>query len=246
MPPSTTTAPGAAARVERFTGVVARLDHLVILRVFLGAVFITVFFENLAFGRYTPGGYERLIDRYAARNDAPGFWSDGVMAFFADNSEVFSKLQAVTEMSFAIALVIGVAAGFVGLAVAGFLLSLWISELGIFWIWELLGLVFVALAVGIGNLPHLLRGTPRERLLGPRSARSWPLWKRLVIAPVGAIALGLVIDAAGTGGSKNGDVATRAAIVFGVALLTLARIDELRRPGEAAGRDLQPSAAAKT
>jgi hypothetical protein len=221
--------PGAGVRVERLTARVARLDHLVMLRVFLGALFITVFFENLAFGRFTPGGYERLIERYAARNNAPGFWSNGVMGFFADHAEIFSKLQAVTEMSFGIALVIGFAAGYVGFAVAGFLLALWLSELGLFWIWELPGLIFVALAIGLGNLPHALQGTLRDRLLGPPSAPTWPLWKRLALAPAGAVALALLINSAGTGGNKNGDVTLRAAVVFGAALTALALVDNARR-----------------
>jgi len=215
----------AATRLE----LGARVDHLVMLRVFLGALFITVFFENLAFGRYTPGGYERLVERYAARNNAPGFWSNGVMGFFADHSEIFSKLQAVTEMSFGIALVVGFAAGYVGLAVAGFLIVLWFSELGLFWIWELPGLIFVALAIGLGNLPHALQGTLRDRLLGPQSSRTWPLWKRLALAPAGAIALALLINASGTGGNKNGDVTLRAALVFGAALIALALVDNARR-----------------
>jgi uncharacterized membrane protein YphA (DoxX/SURF4 family) len=221
---STAASPTAAVRVERLTARVARLDHLVMLRVFLGALFITVFFENLAFGRFTPGGYERLIERYAARNNAPG-----VMGFFADHAEIFSKLQAVTEVSFGIALVIGFAAGYVGFAVAGFLLALWLSELGLFWIWELPGLIFVALAIGLGNLPHALQGTLRERLLGPPSARTWPLWKRLALAPAGAVALALLINSAGTGGNKNGDVTLRAAVVFGTALTALALVDNARR-----------------
>lgn len=228
---STAAAPSSSAvaqRVEGLTVRLARLDHLVIMRVFLGALFITVFFENLSFARFTPGGYERLIERYAARNNAPGFWSNGVMGFFADHSEVFSKLQAVTEMSFGISLVIGFAAGYVGLAVAGFLLALWLSELGIFWIWELPGLIVVALAIGLGNLSHGLQGTLRDRLLGPRSARSWPLWKRLALAPVGALALALLINAAGTGANNNGDVTLRAALVFGGALAALALVDGAR------------------
>lgn len=219
--PTSTAVPGAAR--------VARLDHLVIMRVFLGAVFITVFFENLAFKRYTAGGYERLIDRYAERTAAPGFWSDGVMGFFADNAAVFSKLQAVTELGFGIALVVGFAAGFVGLAVLGFLLALWFSELGLFWIWELLGLVVIALAIAIAELPAMLGGTLRQRLLGRRSAHLWPLWKRLALAPLLALALGLLIDASGTGGGANGEVALRAAVVFGAALVALALLDE-RRP----------------
>ena len=219
----------ASRRVQRLTARVAHLDHLVMLRVFLGALFITVFFENLAFKRYTPGGYERLVERYAAGNNAPGFWSNGVMGFFADHSEIFSKLQAVTEMSFGIALVVGFAAGYVGLAVAGFLIVLWFSELGLFWIWELPGLIFVALAIGLGNLPHALQGTLRDRLLGPQSSRTWPLWKRLALAPAGAIALALLINASGTGGNKNDDVTLRAALVFGAALIALALVDNARR-----------------
>jgi len=223
------TARSTAPLVERLGARVARLDHVVMMRVFLGAFFIAVFFENLSFIRYTPGGYERLVERYAARTRAPDFWADGVMGFFADHSEIFSKLQAVTELSFGIALVIGFASAYVGLAVAGFLLTLWISQLGIFWIWELPGLIVVALAVSLGNLPHALHGTRRERLLGPPSARTWPLWKRLALAPAGAVALALLINAAGTGGNKNGDVTLRAALVFGVALVALAFIDDVRR-----------------
>lgn len=240
--PTITAGGGAALRVERLVALVARLNHLVLLRIFLGAVFITVFFENLAFTRFTPVGYEKLITRYAEGNAAPGFWSNGVMAFFADNAEIFSKLQAVTEMSFGIALVIGFAAGYVGLIVAGFLIMLWLSELGLFWIWELPGLIFVALAVGIGNLAHGLRGSVRQRLLGPRTAHHWPLWKRLALAPVGALTLGLYIDVARTGGNKNGEVSLRAAIVFGVALAALALVDELRGR-EPASKEAEPEPA---
>ena len=226
---STTASPGAAVRVERLTARITGLDQLVMMRVFLGAFFIAVFFENLSFIRYTPGGYERLIERYAARTRAPDFWSNGVMGFFADNSEIFSKLQAVTEMSFGLALVMGLAAGYVGFAAAGFLLMLWISQLGIFWVWELPGLIVVALAIGLGNLPNALQGTLRDRLLGPPSSRTWPLWKRLALAPAGALALALMINAAGTGGNKNADVTLRAALVFGAALIALAFVDNARR-----------------
>ncbi len=224
-----TMAPGAAARVERFVASLARINHLIMLRIFLGAVFITVFFENLVFIRFTPEGYSKLVDRYAAGTAAPGFWSNGVMGFFSDNAAIFSKVQAVTEMSFGIALVVGFATGFFGISVTLFLLGLWLSELGLFWIWELLGLIFVAAAVGIGNLPHMLRGSVGERLLGPPSSTTWPLWKRLALAPAGALALYLLIDVARTGGNKNATVSLGAATVFGVALIGLAVLDEVRR-----------------
>jgi uncharacterized membrane protein YphA (DoxX/SURF4 family) len=213
----------------------ARIDPLSVLRVFLGAVLITVWFENLAYERYTAAGYERLIERYAERNDAPGFWSDGVMAFFADNSDLFAPVQAVTEMAFGLLLVLGLAAGAVGLVAALFLFSLWLSELGIFWIWELLGLTFVALAVGLGNLPALLRGTVRMRVLGWRTwGASVGLGARVAAAPVLAFLLWLAIHGSGTGARDNGTVALGAALVFMAAMVAGAFLDE-RRPARAPG-----------
>jgi len=69
---------------------VAAERGIVVLRLYLGALFCAVFFENLAFNRYTPDGYASLVDRYAETNNAPGFWSNGIMGFFADNSEIFA------------------------------------------------------------------------------------------------------------------------------------------------------------
>jgi uncharacterized membrane protein YphA (DoxX/SURF4 family) len=214
---------------ERALARLAAVDPTVVLRLFLGAVFITVFFENLAFKRYTPDGYERLIDRYASRNDAPAFWSDGVMQLFADNATVFAPLQAITELSFGLLLVLGLASGLVALAITGFLVTLWFSELGLFWIWELLGLVMVALAVALGSLPSLLRGSTADRILGPPSLPRWPLVARLALAVVGGLALAVLIDASGTGGRDNGDVSLRAGLVFGGALVALALLDDVRR-----------------
>lgn len=48
------------------------------------------------------------------------------------------------------------------------------------------------------------------------------------LAPVGGVAVGLLVDAAGTGAAKNGDVSTRAGLVFGGALVALALVDNLR------------------
>ena len=233
---STSAAPPAGSRAasaaQRAAEAVSRLNHVVLMRIFLGAVFITVFFENLAFTRYTEGGYARLIDRYAARNDAPAFWSDGVMGFFSDNAVVFSKLQAITELTFGLLLVLGIGTAVVAFVVAGYLASLWVSELGLFWIWELLGLVVIAAAVGIATLPDVLRGSIRQRVLGPPSSMVLALKTRLALALAGAVGLALLVNVAQTGGSENGAVSTRAGLVFGAALAVLALLDEQRRrPG---------------
>jgi hypothetical protein len=204
------------------------------LRLFLGALFCAVFFENLAHDRYTADGYQELIDRYAGQNNAPGFWSDGVMGFFADNSEVFAPIQFVTELSFAVLLVLGVATGAVALAAAAFLFSLWVSELGIFWLWELLAPVAIALVVGLAALPELRRrGDLRRRLLGSPTFGSLEIGARLAIAvAAGALLAGAILASGNFGGSgENGTVAWRAGVLFGVLLAVCAFLDRLRGEG---------------
>jgi uncharacterized membrane protein YphA (DoxX/SURF4 family) len=209
---------------------VASARGVVVLRLFLGALFCTVFFENIAFNRYTTDGYERLIDRYAERNNAPGFWSDGVMGFFADNSEVFAPVQFVTELSFAVLLVLGLATAVVALAAAGFLFSLWLSELGLFWVWELLSITAIAAVVGLSSLPGLRRSRSlRERVLGGRTFGALGLAPRLGIAVAAGLALlGVILAADNTGGDENSTVAVRSALLFGGLLVVAAFLDELR------------------
>jgi hypothetical protein len=202
---------------------------IILLRVYLGALFCTVFFENIAFNRYTADGYQRLIDGYSADNNAPGFWSDGVMDFFADNSEVFAPIQFVTELSFAVLLVLGIATGAVALAAAGFLFSLWLSELGIFWIWELLSIAAIAAIVGLVSLPDLRAPGPlKQRLLGASTFGGLPLGARFALAVGGGLLLTGAINAANTGGSENSTVAWRAGLLFAALLAACALLDRLR------------------
>jgi hypothetical protein len=209
---------------------VAAVRAITGLRLYLGALFITVFFENLAFNRYTADGYERLIDRYAGENNAPGFWSDGVMGFFADHSEVFAPLQFLTELGFGVLLVLGIATGAVALAAAGFLFSLWVSELGLFWIWELLSITAIAAAVGLATVPRLLgAGDLRERVLGPSTFGGLGTGARLGIAVAGGLLLaGAILAVGNTGGGENSAVAWRSGLLFSALLVACAFLDRLR------------------
>jgi len=216
---------------------VAAERGIVVLRLYLGALFCAVFFENLAFNRYTPDGYASLVDRYAETNNAPGFWSNGIMGFFADNSEIFAPLQFLTELGFAVLLVLGIATGAVALAAAGFLFSLWISELSLFWIWELLSLTAIAAVVGLTTLPELLQGgsSLKERILGKSTFGSLGLGSSLGIAVVSSAALaGAILAVGNTGGGDNSTVALRSALLFGVLLVACAFLDRQREghPGD--------------
>jgi uncharacterized membrane protein YphA (DoxX/SURF4 family) len=132
----------AAFRDDRKIDVTTRaasreLRALAVIRVALGAMFVWVFFENLRKGAYTPAGYRGVIEYYLDKGAAPGAWKS-IMSFVADHAAVAGPLQAASELAFGVALVTGIASRLFAAAAAGFLFTLWLSELGAAWIWELL------------------------------------------------------------------------------------------------------------
>jgi uncharacterized membrane protein YphA (DoxX/SURF4 family) len=123
---------------------------LAIVRVTIGAMFVWVFFENLGKGLYTPGGYAGLINYYIQHSRSPAIWKS-VMALAASHAAMAAPLQAMTEISLGILLVIGLLtrpAAFVAFLYLG---SLWISEWGTSWIWELLVPVLASLGLAVGS-----------------------------------------------------------------------------------------------
>lgn len=122
---------------------------LAILRVGLGALFISVFFENLGKGLYSPSGYAGLINYYIEKGHAPGALK-AVMAVMASHASVTGPMQGFTETTFGVLLLVGFLTRPVALAAFLFLTTLWISEWGTAWIWELLMPMIVALSLMVG------------------------------------------------------------------------------------------------
>jgi uncharacterized membrane protein YphA (DoxX/SURF4 family) len=123
---------------------------LAIVRVTIGAMLIWVFFENLGKGLYTPAGYAGLINYYIQHSHSPGAWK-AVMGLASSHAAMAAPAQAVTEISLGILLVIGLLtrpAAFIAFLYLG---SLWVSEWGTSWIWELLVPVLASLAVAVGR-----------------------------------------------------------------------------------------------
>jgi len=125
-------------------------NGLAIVRVTIGAMFVSVFFENLGKGLYTPAGYAGLINFYLKNSHSPAIWKS-VMALAASHAAMAAPLQAMTEIGLGILLVIGLLtrpAAFVAFLYLG---SLWVSEWGTAWIWELLVPVLASLGLAIGS-----------------------------------------------------------------------------------------------
>jgi uncharacterized membrane protein YphA (DoxX/SURF4 family) len=128
----------------------AAANGLALVRVIIGAMFVSVFFENLGKGLYRPGGYAGLISYYIKASHSPAAWK-AVMSVAANHAAIAAPLQAMTEISLGILLVIGLITRPVAFVAFLFLGSLWISEYGTSWIWELLVPVVASLGLAIGR-----------------------------------------------------------------------------------------------
>ena len=125
-------------------------NGLAIVRVTIGAMLLWVFFENLGKGLYTPAGYAGLIGYYIKNSHSPAIWKS-VMSLAASHAAMAAPLQGVTEISLGILLVIGLFTRPAAFVAFLFLGSLWISEFGTSWIWELLVPVLASLALAVGR-----------------------------------------------------------------------------------------------
>jgi uncharacterized membrane protein YphA (DoxX/SURF4 family) len=143
MEPNANPTPGEPRQLSAANG-------LALVRVTVGAMLVWVFFENLGKGLYTPGGYAGLINYYLKASHCPSAWK-AVMGLAANHAALAAPLQAMTEISLGILLVIGLLTRPVALVAFLFLGSLWISEWGTSWIWELLVPVLASLGLAIGR-----------------------------------------------------------------------------------------------
>jgi hypothetical protein len=102
------------------------------------------------------------------------------------------------------------------------LLALWLSELGLGWIWEFPPIIVGSFAVAIANAPWFWRARRwRERLLGPRIGQ--PLATATAALVAGLILTGFIVA------HHDPTVeAWRASLVYTAALLASAGLDRYR------------------
>jgi uncharacterized membrane protein YphA (DoxX/SURF4 family) len=123
---------------------------LAIVRLTIGAMFVWVFFENLGKGAYTPAGYAGVINYYIKNSHSPAAWKL-VLGFMSSHAAMIAPGQAAMELSLGILLVIGLLTRPAALVAFLFLGSLWVTELGTSWIWELLVPVVASLGLAVGR-----------------------------------------------------------------------------------------------
>jgi len=146
----TTNATQAQNATVSFAGQPGAANGLALVRVTIGAMFVWVFFENLGKGGYTPAGYAGVINYYIKSSHSPAAWK-WVMGLMASHAAIAAPVQAATEISLGILLVIGLLTRPAAFVAFLFLASLWVSEWGTSWVWELLVPVVASLGLAVGR-----------------------------------------------------------------------------------------------
>jgi uncharacterized membrane protein YphA (DoxX/SURF4 family) len=166
-----TNASGPQEKISRMLDQPYARIGLAMVRLTIGAMFVWVFFENRGKGLYTSAGYAGLINYYIQHGHAPAAWK-AVMGAAASHAAMAAPLQGLTEISLGVLLVLGLFTRPAGLVACGLLGSLWISEWGTSWIWELLVPTLASLALAVGSAG---RTWGVDALLA-RARPSSPLW----------------------------------------------------------------------
>lgn len=144
---------------------------LAIVRVIVGGELFFTFFENLKKGAYTPAGYAGVLNYYVQHSHSPEAWRH-VLATLASHSAILGPMQAVTEISVGALLILGLLTRPAALVAFFFLGTLWVTELGTSWIWELLPPFVASLGLLVGR-------AGRTWGIDAILARKWPsspLW----------------------------------------------------------------------
>ena len=139
-----------ASVMQNAAGHPSASNGLALIRVTIGAMFVWVFFENLGKGLYTTAGYANLINYYLKASHAPAAWK-AIMALAANHAAMAAPMQGLTEITLGILLVLGLLTRPAAFVAFLFLGSLWISEWGTSWIWELLVPVLSSLGLAVGR-----------------------------------------------------------------------------------------------
>src|ERR1051326_1903727 len=125
-------------------------NGLALVRGTIGAMLVSVFFENLGKSLYHPASYASLINSYITKGHSPAAWKS-IEGIVANHAAIAAPMQALTEIGLGTLLVIGLLTRPVAFVAFLYLGSLWVSEWGTSWIWELLVPVLASLGLAIGR-----------------------------------------------------------------------------------------------
>jgi uncharacterized membrane protein YphA (DoxX/SURF4 family) len=148
---------------------------IVLLRIMLGLLFITQWYDNLVSGLYTPSGLEGLFNYFFEASSNPlTFYMAFVENVILPIAPFFTKIQLVTELLMGIALLIGFLTPLTSIFAAFFILNTFLASWGADWPWSYLTILSI---LGVLFFTRAGRSLGVDAWLADRFGETrFPLW----------------------------------------------------------------------
>jgi len=148
---------------------------IVLLRIMLGLLFITQWYDNLVSGLYTPSGLEGLFNYFFEASSNPlTFYMAFVENVILPIAPFFTTFQLVTELLMGIALLIGFLTPLTSIFAAFFILNTFLASWGADWPWSYLTILSI---LGVLFFTRAGRSLGVDAWLADRFGETrFPLW----------------------------------------------------------------------
>jgi len=128
------------------------LRVLAALRIMMGLLFLTTWYENVQKGFYTPAGLLHFFtDVYPQSHNPISLYAAFIEHVLLPARAVFAPFQFVAELGLGVFLVLGILTPVAGIAGALLLANIFLATFGSEWPWTYLSLIGVCLAVAISR-----------------------------------------------------------------------------------------------
>jgi uncharacterized membrane protein YphA (DoxX/SURF4 family) len=148
---------------------------IVLLRIMLGLLFITQWYNNLVSGLFTPEGLQGLFNYFFSASENPlPFYMDFINNVILPIAPFFTKFQLVTELLMGIALLVGLLTPLTSLFAAFFIINTFLTSWGVDWPWSYLTILSI---LGVLFFTRAGRSLGLDALLAERfGERKFPIW----------------------------------------------------------------------
>ena len=148
---------------------------IALLRIMLGLLFITQWYDNLASGLYTPAGLEGLFNYFFSTSENPlNFYMQFVNDVILPIAPFFTTFQLVTELLMGIALLVGFLTPLTSLFAAFFILNTFLASWGADWPWSYLTILSI---LGVLFFTRAGRSLGLDAILARRFGEvKFPVW----------------------------------------------------------------------
>lgn len=150
------------------------LFWVALLRIMLGLLFLTQWYDNLVNGLYTADGLIGLFDYFFSTSEMPLEWyMDFIQQFIIPIAPAFAVFQLVAELLIGLAFLFGFLTPLVSLVAAFFILNTFLLSWGADWPWSYLTILTI---LGVLFFTKAGRVLGIDGWLNKRAGDKFPLW----------------------------------------------------------------------